>query len=583
MSCQQNRPLTAPVRFMKEKWVVLAKKADFYAIGEEFGIDPVVARIIRNRDIIGADAVREYLYGGLECLKDPFALRDMDTAVSILRGKIEEKKRIRIIGDYDADGIMASYILKMGLEGLGAVCDIRIPNRIADGYGLNTAMIEAARTDGIDTVLTCDNGIAAHDAVKLAKASDMTVVVTDHHEVLELPPADAVVDPKRSDDTSESGNLCGAAIAWKLIRAMGGDDSCELLQYAAFATICDIMELREENRIIVKEGLRRMRQTENIGLRALAEECSLNLRALNSWHIGFVLGPCLNASGRLDTAMKALSLLFSSSPAAAKKCAEELRALNESRKAMTEEGVKEASRLIEEEGLLRDKVLVVFLPSVHESIAGIIAGRIRERYARPVFILTRGEKGIKGSGRSTEQYSMFEELVKAEDLLTKYGGHPMAAGLSLEEDNIKPLRERLNRNTTLTDDDLIPKIRIDVPMPIGYVSEKLIRQLELLEPFGKGNEKPAFAQKHVFCDHVRIFGTRHNCLKARLRTADMIPGRPGSGPVSGYSEMDGISFRDVDALSQRIAENPELSIVYEPQINDYMGQRRIQIVITHFE
>lgn len=569
-----------------EKWTVFAKKDDFVRTGQKFGIDPVIARIIRNRDIIGDEAIDEYLNGGLERLRDPFSLKDMDRAAAILKEKIALGKKIRIIGDYDIDGIMASYILKRGIDELGGNADIRVPNRISDGYGINESMIDEAARCGIDTILTCDNGIAALMPVKKAKELGLTVVITDHHEVLSVPEAEAVVDPKRPDDSSENKNLCGASVAWKLIRALGGDADYDLLQYAAFATIGDIMELTGENRIIVKEGIRRLRDTKNIGLRALAEECSVNINTLNTYHIGFLLGPCLNASGRLDTAERALKLLESDNEMTAKEHAAELRALNESRKAMTETGVREAEEAIIKEDLMRDHVLVVFLPDVHESIAGIIAGRIREKYNRPVFILTRGESCVKGSGRSIEAYSMFEELVRAGDLLLKYGGHPMAAGLSLEEENIEKLRKRLNENETLKEEDLVSKVRIDVPMPVSYVTEELIAQLELLEPFGKGNEKPVFADRNVFCEHTRIFGAKRNLLKTRIRSlavpGDSDPERPGFQAALRGPEFDAISFRDPDVLAERISENPELQIVYEPQINEYMGQRRIQILIHHY-
>ena len=567
--------------------MLTTKKADFYGIAERFGIDPVIARIIRNRDIIGDEAIEEYLHGGLEKLKDPFVLKDMDRAAELLRKKIAEKKKIRVIGDYDVDGIMSAYILRRGILEAGGNADIRIPNRVYDGYGMNSTMIEAARSDGIDTIVTCDNGISAFEAVSLAKEFGMTVIITDHHEVLEMPDADAVVDPRRTDDASDSGTLCGASVAWKLIRAIGGDPAFDMLQYAAFATICDIVELRGENRIIVKEGLKSLKQTDNKGLLALADACSINLSEIGTYHIGFILGPCLNASGRLDTAMKAMALLESTHEVSARKTADELKALNDSRKAMTEEGVKQAVTSIEEQGAVKDKVLVVFLPDVHESIAGIIAGRIREKYSRPVFILTRAENCVKGSGRSIESYSMFDELVKAGDLLLKYGGHPMAAGLSLEERNVPFLRERLNQNSALTEQDLVPEVRIDVPMPLSYVTEQLISQLDLLEPCGKGNEKPVFAEKNVYCDHVRLFGVRHNLLKMRVRSmtssGDADPGRIGFQPAAAGPAHDAVCFRDADELAARIAESPELSIIYEPQINEYMGQRRIQILIRHYE
>ncbi|MDO5702231.1 MAG: single-stranded-DNA-specific exonuclease RecJ [Lachnospiraceae bacterium] len=570
-----------------EKWILMAKRADFKAIAEKFGIDPVVARIIRNRDIIGDEAIHEYLYGGTECIRDPFLLKDMDRAVDVISGKIREGSRIRVIGDYDIDGIMSSYILRRGLAELGADVDVRIPDRMTDGYGINERLVNEAHFDGIDTIVTCDNGIAAEGPARLARSLGMTMVITDHHEVLSMPEADAVVDPKRPDDTSGYPHLCGASVAWKLVRALGGDRDLDLIQYAAFATIGDIVELTGENRVIVKEGLRRLRETDNRGLRALAEATGTDLSSLTSWHIGFVLGPCLNASGRLSSAMRGLELLESANDRAAQICAEELRELNETRKAMTKNGVMMAEEAIAEGGMEHDKVLVIFLEDVHESVAGIIAGRIREAHMRPTIILTRSMDMIKGSGRSTDAYSMFEELAKVRDILVRFGGHPMAAGLSLEEKNIDELRRRLNEACTLTEEDLVEKIRIDVPMPVSYVTEELVEQLSLLEPFGKGNEKPVFAEKHVFLEHPRIFGADHRVLKARVRSmrhgGDADPERPGFQADLVGPQYDAVYFRDADALGRRIEENPDISIVYDPEINNYMGQRRVQIVISHFQ
>ncbi len=573
---------------MQENWVVMARKDDFSRIAEKFGIDPVIARVIRNRGIVGDEAIEAYLNGGLECLEDPFSLKDMDRAVQILKQKIASGAPIRVIGDYDIDGIMASYILKRGISELGGKADIRIPDRVRDGYGMNVNLIENARSEGIDTVLTCDNGIAAVEAVALAKSYGMTVVITDHHEVMEIPEADAVIDPKRADDSSPNKNLCGAAIAWKLILALGGDREMNMLQYAAFATVGDIVELTGENRIIVKEGIRQLRKTDNPGLATLCDVTGIKPEVITTYHIGFILGPCLNASGRLDSAMRALSLLEAENEHAARRFAEDLKELNDSRKSLTESGLKEAKEVIETKELFRDKVLVVFLPEVHESIAGIIAGRLRETYMRPAFVLTRSKDGAKGSGRSTENYSMFEELKKLKDILIRFGGHPMAAGLTLKEEDVGEFRRRINENCTLTLKELLPKVRIDVPMPISYVTEELIEQIGLLEPFGKGNEKPLFAQKHVYCDHPRLFGAKHNLLKTRVRS--MVSGKSesdssgiGFRPVVEGPELDAICFHNVDELYKRIEENPDVAICYEPEINDYLGQRRIQIVISHFQ
>jgi single-stranded-DNA-specific exonuclease len=569
-----------------EKWTVFSKRADFSGIAERFGIDPVIARIIRNRDIVGDEAIEDYLYAGTEKLCDPYLLKGMNDAVRILKGKLADGAKIRIIGDYDIDGIMSSYILKTGLKRLGGSVDIKIPNRVTDGYGLNESLIRIAAEDQIDTIVTCDNGIAALTAVSLAKELGMTVIVTDHHEVLSVPDADAVVDPKQPGDTYPNKNICGAGVAWKLILALGGDPDLDLMQYAAIATVGDIVDLTGENRIIVREGLKRLRHTKNKGLIKLAEVNGIAPDAIDTYHIGFVIGPCLNASGRLDTAMRADALLEADSDRLAEAYASELKSLNDSRKSMTEKGVEAARAVIEDEHLEKDRVLVVFLPDAHESIAGIIAGRLREEYTRPVFVLTRGEEAVKGSGRSIEAYSMFEELVGTKDLLLKFGGHPMAAGLSLTEENIAAFRRRINELCTLTKEDLVEKIRIDVPMPISYVSENLIRQMELLKPFGKGNEKPVFAQKHVYFEHPRLFGAKQNLLKCRVRSmkrgGDADPDKLGFQAATEGLSVDAVAFRRARELYDRVRQSPDVSIVYEPQINHYMGRDSIQLVVRHF-
>lgn len=570
-----------------EKWMVLAKRADFNAIAQHFHIDPVIARVIRNRDIVGDEAIEQYLHGGLELLEDPYHLSGMEKAVRILRDKIDEKKKIRIIGDYDIDGIMASYILKRGLTRLGADVDIRIPDRVRDGYGINDDMVREASTDGVNTILTCDNGIAAVHQTDLAHMLGMTMIITDHHEVLEVPGADAVVDPSQPDDVYQNKNLCGAGVAWKLLKAMGADPDNELMPYVAFATVGDIVDLVGENRVIVKEGLKMLRKTDNLGLKALAEVQNVDLEKLSTYHIGFILGPCLNACGRLSTADRAVSLLEASSETMAKKQAEEIKALNDRRKEMTQEGVERAVAEIEKNGYARDRVMVVYVPSVHESVAGIIAGRIREKYGHPTFILTDGAECIKGSGRSIEAYSMFGELTKVRDCLLKYGGHPMAAGLSIAADRVDEFRERINEVCTLTDDDLVQRVRIDVPMPISYVNEELIQEIAMLEPFGKGNERPVFAQKHVYFEHPRLFGAEHNLLKCRVRSmilgGDAEPNRPGFQAMVEGPSFDAVCFKDAEKLYHRILKKPDLSIIYEPQINEYMGRRRVQIVIRRFQ
>ena len=568
-----------------ERWVVIAKKADFYGIAERFGIDPVTARVIRNRDIVGDEAIREYLKADRSCFLDPCGLTDIEPAAQILKDRISFNRKIRVIGDYDIDGIMASYILKKGLLRLGADVDVRIPNRMTDGYGINEQMIEDAASEGVDTIVTCDNGISAVSAVSRAKELGMTVIITDHHEMgTELPPADAVIDPKRPDDHYGNSELCGAAVAWKLILSLGADPDMELLPFAAFATVGDIMSLTGENRAIVKEGILAIRSSGHPGLNALAQVSQMDLKKTEAGHIGFILGPCLNASGRLDSAMRALDLLEADSREEALKTAYELKELNDSRKSLTAKGEELAFRIVEENGYQKMKVIVLYLPDVHESIAGIIAGRVREQYARPAIVLTAGEQCVKGSGRSTENYSMYEELCRVSDLLIKFGGHPMAAGLSLEEKHIDELRRRLNENCTLMEEDLIPKIRIDVPMHIDYVTEALIRDLEKLAPYGKGNEKPVFADAHVFCDDLRLFGSERNYLRMRVWHMEECEDSDGKKTffVRG-NPLRAVCFRKGAELYQRVRENPHVSLIYEPQINEYNGMRSVQLLITHFK
>lgn len=558
-----------------EKWVVTAKKADFNEIARKFGIDPVIARIIRNRDVIGEDDIRLFLHGSIEDLHDPMLFKDMEKAVRILKEKIASGKRIRIIGDYDIDGIMSSFILKTGFRELGADVDIKIPDRIMDGYGINENLIRKAAEDGIDTIVTCDNGISAGEQIRLAKELGLTVIVTDHHEVMNVPDAaDAVIDQKQKDCPYPFKELCGAAVAWKLVLAMGGDRHKKLLQFVAFATVGDVVDLTGENRILVKEGLKQLRHTENTGLSALAEACRLDLETIDSYHIGFILGPCMNASGRLDTALRACSLLEEKDPIEASRMALELKELNDSRKAMTEKGVEEALALVESNDIRKDKIFVLFLPEVHESLAGIVAGRVREKYNHPVFVLTRSEEGVKGSGRSIEAYKMFDGLVGVAHLLKKFGGHPMAAGLSLDEENIEEFRRQINAQCTLEPDEFICKVVIDVPMPLRYVTEELVQQLELLAPFGKANPRPVFAQKGVMCTNPRIYGANRNVLKTRLSVQS-------EGPY-GMTMVDGIAFRNAEELMERIETGKPLSIVYYPQINEYMGRKNVQIVITRF-
>ena len=568
-----------------EKWVLTAKRADFAGIGHKFGIDQVTARLIRNRDVIQEEDIRKYLYGNLEDLPSPWLLKDMEKAVGILEGKIREGAKIRIIGDYDIDGVTSTFILLKGLTRVGAKVDTYIPDRVADGYGIREHLIHKAAQDGIDTIVTCDNGIAAAKEIESAKEKGMTVVITDHHEIpyrdtetgreYILPPADAVINPRQPDCPYPNKKLCGAVVAFKMISALNDRMAIpekeleDYLELAAIATVGDVMDLQGENRILVKEGLKRLPHTKNKGLRALIEANGLEGGRISAYHVGFVLGPCINASGRLDTASRSLALLKTESMDEAAKLAGDLTALNESRKALTEKGKNEAIELVETTALKEDRVLVIFLPDCHESLAGIIAGRIREKYNKPAFVLTRGETCVKGSGRSIEGYSMYEELVKCADLMVQFGGHPMAAGLSLEEKNVDVLRRRLNENCTLTEEDLRPKVVIDVPMPVSYITKKLIGEIGLLEPFGKGNTKPLFAQKNLRVLECRVLGKNRNVAKFRLMDES------GAG-------IDGVYFGEAEEFASYVRGKERISVTYYPEINRYMGRESIQAVVQNY-
>ena len=568
-----------------EKWVVAAKRADFNSIGQEFEIDPVIARLIRNRDVIGQDNIRMYLKGSIKDIPSPWLMKDMKKAVKIIKEKVSEKAKIRIIGDYDIDGVMSTYVLLRGLIRIGADVDTYIPDRVADGYGIHEHLISRAEEDKVDTILTCDNGIAAVSEIQLAKEKGMTVIVTDHHEIpyketengreIILPPADAILNPKQQDCPYPSKNLCGAVVAFKLISALyeefcvPGEELEDFYELAAIATVGDVMDLQGENRILVKEGLKRLKNTGNPGLRELIRVNGLEDSKITAYHVGFVLGPCINASGRLDTAARSLALLNAENQDEAAKLAGDLTALNQSRKSLTEEGKEAAIHQVENTDLKNDRVLVIYLPDCHESIAGIIAGRIREKYHKPTFVLTKGENSAKGSGRSIEAYSMYEELVRCADLLIQFGGHPMAAGLSIEEKNIEKFRRRLNQNCSLTEEDLQPKIVIDVPMPISYITKNLIRQIALLEPFGKGNTKPLFAQKGLKVLDAVVVGRNRNVAKVRL----MDP----QGTV-----MDGVYFGEADEFVRFIKDRSSVSVTYYPEINQFRGREDIQIVIQNY-
>lgn len=567
----------------KEIWMLQTKRADFNGLAMRLGVSPVAVRIMRNRGLLDEREMRKYLYGTLDDLYDPRQMKGMETAAGIIEKKLIEGKKIRIIGDYDIDGVCSTYILLKGFHraaGNGQI-DYEIPDRIRDGYGINESIIRQAAEDGIDTLVTCDNGIAALKEISIAKQLGMTVVVTDHHEVPVdaygqiLPPADAVVDPKQDGETYPYHEICGAVVAWKLINVIYEDlgipehEWMELLEFAAIATVGDVMKLQDENRLIVKYGLKKIGSTKNTGLRMLVEKNNLDINNLSAYHIGFVIGPCLNAGGRLKSAKVALRMLLEQDPDRVSGLADELKELNDVRKDMTAKGETEAIEQVER-FYMSDKVLVVFLPECHESLAGIIAGRLREHFHKPSFVLTRGEQSAKGSGRSIEAYHMYQGLCEVSDLLVKFGGHPMAAGLSIEESDIDEFRRRLNENAKLTEDDFVPQIWIDVPMPFEYANEKIVDELKGLEPFGQGNEKPLFAQKGLTIRNVRVLGKNRNVVKMNLVTDT---GHP----------FDGLLFADGDCFLEEQTGQNTIDMIYYPDVNEYNGTRTLQAIIKNYK
>lgn len=585
------------------KWMVASKKADFDAISAKFNIDKVLARIIRNRDVIGDDEIELFLSEDMNYLHDPHLLKDLDKAVSILKEKISKRKKIRVIGDYDVDGICSTYILLKGLKTLGADVDTVIPHRIKDGYGLNDNLIEEAIADGVDTIITCDNGIAAASQIKLANKAGIDVIVTDHHEVpynivdgqkeYIIPDALAVVDPKQADCPYPFKSICGGFVAYKLIVVLlennYPDVTEELLSFATLATVCDVMDLKDENRILVKNGLKAMAKCNNNGLKALLIVNGLDDKKLSNYHLGFVLGPCLNATGRLDTAKRALELFDAPTFREAALIASELKELNESRKKMTEDGVREALEQVEKDAINNDKVLVIYLPNTHESLAGIIAGRVKEKYNKPTIVLTKAEDGVKGSGRSIDTYDMFESLSQVKELFTKFGGHKMAAGISLDDEKkVRILREELNKNCTLSEDDLTKKVHIDVPMPLSYITEGFVRELDILEPFGTGNPKPVFATKNISLISYAVMGKNKNVGKLRVldetkREYEMIY----FGDLGAFENFisDNFGYDKFEKLCQKRLsfEEVTISIVYYPEINEFRGNESIQIIMNYYD
>lgn len=584
-----------------EKWIEIRKGGNFMEMAKKYGIDPLIARIIRNRDITDEKEITEYLYGGKEALHNPHLLKDADKAAEIIAEGIAGKKAMRIIGDYDIDGVNATYILLEGIRRCGGNVDAAIPDRMKDGYGINEHLIEQALSDGKELLITCDNGIAAINEINFAKEKGMTVVVTDHHEIpyrnteqgkeFLRSNADAIVNPKQADCPYPCKGICGAVVAWKLVQVLYErmdipvEEADIFIENAGFATVGDVMDLTGENRILVKLGLKALEHTKNPGMKALIAKNKLSDKPLSAYHIGFVLGPCINASGRLDTAKRSLELLLERDEVKASALADELVELNESRKYVTQQETQKALEQIGKEGREKDKVLVVYLPECHESLAGIIAGRIREAYQRPVFVLTRGEEGVKGSGRSIEAYSMFDKMTEVAELFTKYGGHPMAAGLSMREEDIDKLREQLNQKAELSEEDMAEVVRLDAVLPMSYFTVDTIRQLSVLEPCGKSNTKPVFADRNIKITRAGIVGVNRNVLKLHLLDSK---GNPVAGVYFGEVEKfltflsEKFGSEEVDAAMHGKENSIQFAAVYEPAVDTYSGRESVQAIIRRF-
>lgn len=586
-----------------EKWFIKNRKGDYKNISKKFNISELLAKLLVNRGVTDFRSIEKFLNPTLDKLYDPSLMKDLNKAVEILKDKIINKKKIRIVGDFDVDGVMSIYILYTGIKRCGGLVDYVIPDRVNEGYGINNQIVEQAKEDGIDTIITCDNGIAAIEQIELAKDLDLTVIVTDHHDIpfvidectgekrILHTKADAVINPKQEDCNYPFKNLCGAAVAYKLIERLYNifnfqpSDIYPFLEFVAIATICDVVDLIDENRVIVKTGLELLNNTKNIGLKALINETGIEGKKIGVYHVGFIIGPSINASGRLDSAIKSLELLLSIDEEEAKNIAKELRELNDERKRLTEDGVKRIINTIDSTDLKNDKVLVVYEPSINESVAGIIAGRVKDKYNKPTIVLTKGKEGVKGSGRSIEEYNIFEELSKCKDILLKFGGHPMAAGLSLAEEHISTLRKRLNDNTNLSNEDLIPKIYLDMELPIEYINFKLIDELKLLEPFGKGNEKPLFGVKNLRLNRGYVLGVNRNALKLILLNNKGIT-------------MEGLIFGDITSFEREVSQlygedelkklyrginnKIKIDILYYPSINEYNGNTNLQLIIKSY-
>ena len=587
---------------MAERWFIKNIKADYKYISKKYALSELVSRLIVNRNIISDEMIRSYINPDFDKFHEAREMKDLEKSVDILREKIKAQNKIRIVGDYDVDGVISIYILYSALKRCNANVDYEIPDRIKDGYGINMNIIKQAKEDGVDTILTCDNGISAIDQIKYAKELGITVIVTDHHDIpfvekennvrefISLS-ADAVVNPKQSECNYKFKQLCGAGVAFKLVEILyetfniDKKECYKFIEFLAIATVCDVVDLVDENRIFVKKGLELINSTTNLGLQELIRECELTEKTLSVYHLGFIIGPCINASGRLDSAKRGLELLLSDDEEEAVRLAKELVKLNEDRKDMTMKGVETAVEIIEKSGMINDKVFVIYIPDIHESLAGIIAGRIKEKYNVPTLVITKAEHGVKGSGRSIEEYNMFEELIKCKDLLEKFGGHPMAAGFSLKEENIDEFRRRLNENTILKDEDLLRKVTIDSVLPLDAISYDVINDLERLEPFGKSNSKPLFAEKNINLLKATILGKNRNVLKLKLKTRM-------------NKALDAIYFGDIEKFEEEVSSkygNEELQklyngeynhvnldLVFYPNVNEYNGNTTIQIVIQNY-
>ena len=582
-----------------EKWLLKNRKVDLKAMSEKYKISQLLCKLMVNRDIIDENIINSYINPVYKYLHSPKTMKDVVIAVDIIKRKIQENKKIRIIGDYDVDGIISVFILYTALKKCGANVDYEIPDRIKDGYGINENIVKVAYDEGVDTIITCDNGISAIDQIQYAKYLGLTVIVTDHHDVPFIEEdgvrtflssqADAIINPKQIECEYKFKSICGAGVAFKLMEAlyeeigMDKEECYKLIEFVAIATVCDVVDLIDENRIFVKNGLEMLNNSKNIGINALKKACGLEDKEITAYHLGFVIGPCLNASGRLDSAKKGLELLLMEDDEEAKNLAQEIVDLNDARKNMTKEGVDRAINIIDSTDINNDKILVVYIPDIHESLAGIVAGRVKEKYNKPTIILTKSEEGVKGSARSIEEYNMFEGLLACKELLDKFGGHPMAAGLSLQEDKVDELRKALNNKCELTDEDLTRKIMIDSSLPLEYLNLHLIEELNVLEPFGKGNSKPVFGVRDAKITKAILLGKDKNVLKLKLLTNNNIT-------------IDAMIFNDLENFESKIIEkygnegldnlynksnnNISMDFTFYPSINEWNGNKSIQIVVN---